>query len=326
MLPLAPELPEAENPVDALAARAAALAAWARAECVWPLLRRYAPVVTLDAADAQRMSLPVQRVEVRRDRIASRRRWQFGLRQEAVLRRHDRAFPGPRPAAARPAGGGTGTAAAADGGAAPGPARRTGWSGRCSPMTPIGGATSSGARPAPASSSPSPSARPLTRTVCFDLDWKPFAPSLSAGQRLGFSLRANPTVAVPAGAGQRGQAARRGDAGNRRAAVRSLSRAAACAAIAGGGGRRRGLVHPAGRTVGLHARSRTAGDRRGGLGHASRASGAPISFLAVDFNGLLTVRDPAMFLDRLAHGFGAAKAFGCGLMLIRPAPGLDAGP
>jgi CRISPR system Cascade subunit CasD len=87
MLPLAPELHEAaeDDPVALLGARAAAFATWARAARMWPLLRQTAAVVTLDEADARRLSYPVQRVELRRDRIASRRRWQFGLREEAVL-------------------------------------------------------------------------------------------------------------------------------------------------------------------------------------------------------------------------------------------------
>jgi len=36
--------------------------------------------------------------------------------------------------------------------------------------------------------------------------------------------------------------------------------------------------------------------------------------------GALEIADPAAFLARLAQGFGRAKAFGCGLMLIRRAP------
>ena len=37
----------------------------------------------------------------------------------------------------------------------------------------------------------------------------------------------------------------------------------------------------------------------------------------VDVLGDITVTDPNAFLERLAQGFGRAKAFGCGLMLIR---------
>lgn len=39
----------------------------------------------------------------------------------------------------------------------------------------------------------------------------------------------------------------------------------------------------------------------------------------LDFRGTLAVDDPARFVERLAQGFGRARAFGCGLMLIRRA-------
>ena len=42
-----------------------------------------------------------------------------------------------------------------------------------------------------------------------------------------------------------------------------------------------------------------------------------MTFATMDFNGILDVRDPVKLLTGLAQGFGAAKAYGCGLMLIR---------
>jgi len=43
-----------------------------------------------------------------------------------------------------------------------------------------------------------------------------------------------------------------------------------------------------------------------------------ITFSTVDFNGILTVIDPAVFVDKcLFDGIGPAKGFGCGLMLVR---------
>ena len=44
-----------------------------------------------------------------------------------------------------------------------------------------------------------------------------------------------------------------------------------------------------------------------------------MSFSTLDFDGFLTVSDPDAFLAAIAGGFGAAKAYGCGLMLIRRA-------
>ena len=45
----------------------------------------------------------------------------------------------------------------------------------------------------------------------------------------------------------------------------------------------------------------------------------PLTFSVLDLEGELEVTDPALFLRSLAAGFGRAKAFGCGLMLIRRA-------
>lgn len=39
----------------------------------------------------------------------------------------------------------------------------------------------------------------------------------------------------------------------------------------------------------------------------------------IDLSGVLTVTDPALFLNRVAQGFGRAKSFGQGLMMIRRA-------
>jgi CRISPR system Cascade subunit CasD len=83
MLPLAPHRTEAADPVTALAERAKA-----GPEPERQILRVVGPIaVTMTAADAgpDGFDLPVQRVEMRRDALASRRRWQFALREEAIL-------------------------------------------------------------------------------------------------------------------------------------------------------------------------------------------------------------------------------------------------
>ena len=41
------------------------------------------------------------------------------------------------------------------------------------------------------------------------------------------------------------------------------------------------------------------------------------SFGALDMSGIVTVREPLPFAKALLCGFGRAKAFGCGLMLVR---------
>lgn len=46
-------------------------------------------------------------------------------------------------------------------------------------------------------------------------------------------------------------------------------------------------------------------------------SSKPISLSTVDYSGLLTITDPAQFEQTLFNGIGRAKAFGCGLLMIR---------
>lgn len=53
-------------------------------------------------------------------------------------------------------------------------------------------------------------------------------------------------------------------------------------------------------------------------GHRGPRKGQP-QFGVLDLTGILEVTDPIMFLDRVAGGFGRAKAFGCGLMMVRRA-------
>lgn len=42
-----------------------------------------------------------------------------------------------------------------------------------------------------------------------------------------------------------------------------------------------------------------------------------IKYSTMDFNGLLTVVNVDQFIDTLTTGIGPAKAFGCGLLLVR---------
>ena len=51
-------------------------------------------------------------------------------------------------------------------------------------------------------------------------------------------------------------------------------------------------------------------------GHRGPRKGQP-QFGIIEVAGRLEVTDPAIFLDYIGKGFGRAKAFGCGLMLVR---------
>lgn len=49
-----------------------------------------------------------------------------------------------------------------------------------------------------------------------------------------------------------------------------------------------------------------------------RGKGGALRFSTVDFSGHLLVTDPMALRHALLHGIGHAKAFGCGLLLLRP--------
>lgn len=53
-------------------------------------------------------------------------------------------------------------------------------------------------------------------------------------------------------------------------------------------------------------------------GHRGRRKGQP-QFGILDLSGEIEVRDPDLFKAALAQGFGRAKSFGCGMMLIQRA-------
>lgn len=155
--------------------------------------------------------------------------------------------------------------------------------------------------------------QPEDRHALFDLDpAKPFAPALSPGDRLAFSLRANPTVSYKSGAAARGG---RGDVVMH--ALKSVppdERAA----------RRGELVDSAGR-----AWLERQGAKHGFALETLRVEGyrllqpphrgSSMRIATLDFDGRLRVTDPDAFLQAVARGFGRAKAYGCGLMLIRRA-------
>jgi CRISPR system Cascade subunit CasE len=51
--------------------------------------------------------------------------------------------------------------------------------------------------------------------------------------------------------------------------------------------------------------------------HAMPKKGRDAGFSSVDFEGELQVVDPELFQTMLFNGIGPAKAFGCGLMMVR---------
>ena len=148
---------------------------------------------------------------------------------------------------------------------------------------------------------------------------KVFNPVLQAGDRLQFTLRANATK-DRAAVSRLEKAIRRGKSrrvdvvmdllrtapeGEKRAAIRDRTAQAAAEAWMTRQGTARGFET---RTVLVEGYSTIE------LGRGRR-QGATFGIL--DLAGIIAVTDPDVFLAALASGFGRAKAWGCGLMLIR---------
>jgi CRISPR system Cascade subunit CasE len=164
---------------------------------------------------------------------------------------------------------------------------------------------------------------------------KTFAPVLAPGDRLAFALRANATVA-------RRSEGRPGANGRTRGARCDVVMDALRPVPKGErAGARAGLLTPVaaewlarqGEAHGFTPDPPSSGDEwmDDAAAGVTRATGYrvlrvdrgprrdPMRAGVLDIEGTLTVGDPERFLAAVRHGFGHAKAFGCGLMLIRRA-------
>ena len=143
---------------------------------------------------------------------------------------------------------------------------------------------------------------------------KPFTPALAPGNRLQFSLRANPVV-------------RRRDHSRRRSLKHDVVMDALRSSPRGERAHhRRTALEKQGFTwlarqgakAGFSVRSGEVGvDGYEQHRIARRESEKSMSYSTLDFEGILMITDPRLFLPAIARGFGASKAYGCGLMLIR---------
>lgn len=158
---------------------------------------------------------------------------------------------------------------------------------------------------------------PEDRHGLFEIDEpKPFTPALEPGDRLRFSLRANPVV-------------RRRHPSHRRSVKHDVVMDTLRSHAKGERADRRFEII---REQGFAWLDRQGTKAGFGIDSAdvavdgydqhriSRTGSAPaMLYSTLDFEGILTVSDPVALLPAIAHGFGAAKAYGCGLMLIRRA-------
>ncbi|MCW3476872.1 type I-E CRISPR-associated protein Cas6/Cse3/CasE [Limobrevibacterium gyesilva] len=149
----------------------------------------------------------------------------------------------------------------------------------------------------------------------FDVESKPWAPGLRRGDRLGFLLRANPTVARSPAPGVRGKRhdvvmdALHGMPREERAGARRAAIVTAGAEWLARQGTRAGFALETDllRIDGYD----TVRIPRGGSVCAE--------FGVLAFEGVLTVTEPAALVAAVTCGLGRARAFGCGLMLLRRA-------
>jgi CRISPR system Cascade subunit CasE len=155
---------------------------------------------------------------------------------------------------------------------------------------------------------------PVDRQALWEIETKPYAPRLQAGDRLGFRLRANSVRST------------RGDSGNvkRHDVVMDLKtrlkhqgeELPPLPAIVQEAGFRwlseRAERH--GFQVGEHA-VQVDGYQQHRLRKRQQREGIRISTL--DYSGTLTVTEPERFQHALYTGIGPAKGFGCGLLMVR---------
>lgn len=162
---------------------------------------------------------------------------------------------------------------------------------------------------------------PAAQDHAWRVQSQPYAPQLAAGTRLRFDLRANPTVA---GVNAQGKHARHdvvNQARNKLLRERGLTLwkdwqgedkpaqqdliFKTCSAWLEAQAKRHGFDVDAA-TLNVDAYAQHRGRRN------------DIQFSTVDFSGELTVANPDLLIAALGQGIGRAKAFGCGLLLVRP--------
>ncbi len=157
---------------------------------------------------------------------------------------------------------------------------------------------------------------PVDKLGLWEVGTKHFAPEFTTGERLIFSLRANPTVKrgveghknsvrhdVIMDEKRRAQASGEVDIDEP-----ALVQRAGLAWLAGKGPSR-GFALDTGRV-------RVDGYRQWRF---RKTGGHEVRFSSVEYDGVLTVTDPALFTAMLQAGIGPSRAFGCGLMMVKRA-------
>lgn len=150
---------------------------------------------------------------------------------------------------------------------------------------------------------------PVPFSEAWSVRTKPYAPKLQAGDELEFELKANPVVTR-----QHEGKHKRHDVvmdAKRRARAEgvapdsnyALLRSACSAWLQGQGSKHGFAFEEDDLSVDAYAQH--------------EAKQGHLRFSSVEFRGRLSVTQPEAFQTMLFHGLGHAKAFGCGLMLVR---------
>jgi CRISPR system Cascade subunit CasE len=161
---------------------------------------------------------------------------------------------------------------------------------------------------------------PMAASAHWLVQSKPYAPELAAGEWLAFELRANPVVTVRGASGRPARHDVVMQAKTKLLAGRGLARWSDWTTPD-----RPALPDLVQSTCGAWLNARAA--RLGmALDDASlrvegyeqhRGKGGELRISTVDFGGRLQVVDPVALRRALYEGVGHAKAFGCGLLLVR---------
>ncbi|MHC1626960.1 MAG: type I-E CRISPR-associated protein Cas6/Cse3/CasE [Methanoculleaceae archaeon] len=164
------------------------------------------------------------------------------------------------------------------------------------------------------------SREPVYQGGVWKLESKPFNPVIRPGQRLLFSLRANPVVSrrlEPDGEGKRRQVRHdvvmdakkrlQEESGNSRFRMADLVQQEGARWL-----RSRADKH--GFSIDEGA---VRADAYRQIRFRKGKSKNTVSISTIDFTGILDVTDPNLFLESLESGIGPAKGFGCGMMMVR---------
>jgi CRISPR system Cascade subunit CasE len=164
--------------------------------------------------------------------------------------------------------------------------------------------------------------RPADSSDFFRIETKPFAPAFRPGDHLAFDLRLNATVARK---GELGRRSSRSDVAMDRMRAEEAAAQLVGAEIAGRAERRLKAAEAASAEWLSRVGARDGFSLRGVKLDAYRVETLPrrgrsAKIGVCDLRGVLEVTDGGRFLARVLAGFGRAKAFGCGLMLLRRRP------